>query len=247
MHEQGAERAGEGWAGAPGEAEVPWRGWHVLVVVAVALVLAIVVAVAAGLLGVSDVWERPMPLLDTLVLLAATLLWLRSRGRGAFRRAVRLPGPLPPAALSLGLGLAVGVGWPFVDSALAALVESIAGPLPAVQEHFAELFRDPTLRVLLAVDAILVTPIAEELLFRGVLFQGVRRRWGTWAAAIVSSAVFAAAHLEPTALGSAFVMLSTFMFGLAMVWLFLRRRTLLAPIAAHVASNALGTVAFLTS
>jgi membrane protease YdiL (CAAX protease family) len=38
--------------------------------------------------------------------------------------------------------------------------------------------------------------VAEELMFRGILFRWIERFGGTWAALIVSSALFGASHLE---------------------------------------------------
>ena len=61
----------------------------------------------------------------------------------------------------------------------------------------------------LLVGAVLV-PIAEEVLFRGVLFAALRRRSGPVAAAILSSLLFGALHDEhvfPTLLGLTFALL----------------------------------------
>ena len=49
--------------------------------------------------------------------------------------------------------------------------------------------------VLLGVAAVLVAPVLEELLFRGVLLRGLMRRLAFWPSAVISSSVFGALHL----------------------------------------------------
>ncbi len=45
--------------------------------------------------------------------------------------------------------------------------------------------------------AIVVVPLIEELIFRGLLYRACRRHWGVFAAAAVSALVFALVHGEP--------------------------------------------------
>lgn len=51
--------------------------------------------------------------------------------------------------------------------------------------------------VAMAVGVIVVAPIVEELFFRGLLLQAMRRRWGTTVAMVGSSVVFGATHFQP--------------------------------------------------
>lgn len=45
----------------------------------------------------------------------------------------------------------------------------------------------------------LIGPVCEELIFRGLLWGAIQRQsWGRWAAFGLSTAIFAASHLEPT-------------------------------------------------
>lgn len=48
--------------------------------------------------------------------------------------------------------------------------------------------------LLLAVVVVLVAPVLEEVMFRGLMLRTFMRRWGFWPAALVSSAVFALFH-----------------------------------------------------
>ena len=74
-------------------------------------------------------------------------------------------------------------------------------------------------------------PFAEETFFRGFLLAGLVPALGTVRAAVVSSAIFAAAHLM---LG---MMVPIFVTGLLLSWLYLTTRSIWPPIAAHAAQN----------
>jgi membrane protease YdiL (CAAX protease family) len=107
--------------------------------------------------------------------------------------------------------------------------------LPRTQDLF--VFGHNPRQVLLIVALVLVAaPLSEEVLFRGFLLQGLARRWGFWPAAVVSSAVFALAHLWP------YLYVPIFIMGLAFAWLFWRTGSLWASIAAHATMNATSLV-----
>lgn len=52
----------------------------------------------------------------------------------------------------------------------------------------------------LALHAILIAPVAEEFIFRGVLYSGLEKSWGTVRAALVVTTLFVAVHLLQTGL-----------------------------------------------
>jgi membrane protease YdiL (CAAX protease family) len=83
-----------------------------------------------------------------------------------------------------------------------------------------------------AVDVFGLTiaaPVAEEVVFRGVLLHLWSRRWGVRAGVIGTSMMFAALHaMEP---------ISAFLFGVTMCVLYMRTETLLVPIATHILHN----------
>jgi uncharacterized protein len=54
----------------------------------------------------------------------------------------------------------------------------------------------PVLEAVLIVTNMLLTPIAEELLFRGVLYQALRRTMPVGSAVLLSAVIFAAMHLS---------------------------------------------------
>lgn len=87
------------------------------------------------------------------------------------------------------------------------------------------------------LTACVLAPLAEEIVFRGVLLPAFARRWGETAGIVVSSAAFAAVHIYP------FAMVPIFALAWVLARLFLRSRTLWLPIVAHSLFNTIGVVA----
>ncbi|MBU2665277.1 CPBP family intramembrane metalloprotease [Actinoplanes bogorensis] len=85
---------------------------------------------------------------------------------------------------------------------------------------------------LLATIALggLLTPLGEELLFRGVLTRFLER-WGPWVAVLVSAFVFALWH------GINLVFPSAFLVGLVNGWLLVRTRSVWPGVVLHVVYN----------
>lgn len=59
--------------------------------------------------------------------------------------------------------------------------------------------------LVLVVATAVMAPLTEELFFRGLFLRGLQHRFGPMAAALVSSAVFAAVHLDAMAAPGLFV------------------------------------------
>jgi membrane protease YdiL (CAAX protease family) len=85
---------------------------------------------------------------------------------------------------------------------------------------------------LVTLFAVVAAPIFEELLFRGFLYSGLRRRLRPVGAALFTAAFFSAFHLEID------VLLVLFVLGLWLAWIRERTGGLMAPIAAHACYNA---------
>ena len=49
--------------------------------------------------------------------------------------------------------------------------------------------------IVFTIPAMLLSPIGEEFLFRGLIHQSARERWGTTVATVVNASLFAAVHL----------------------------------------------------
>ena len=97
-----------------------------------------------------------------------------------------------------------------------------------------------TAAIVMFVYVWLVGPICEELIFRGLLWGAIQRQqWGRWAAFGLSTAIFAASHLEP--IRTTLLLVIAVPIGLAR--LFTGR--LAASIVAHQMNNFLPAVAML--
>jgi membrane protease YdiL (CAAX protease family) len=214
-----------------------YRGPAVLVLVLLVLAVALLLTAPFGddatalVLG-----EGELTILGSVVILVASqvgmllISWLL-----VFRPRALAGLPFPPGSNAAGAILS-GVGWGVVATIGASLLgaavlfvlESLgieAGPQTAEQ---AISRIDPWLAVLAVV---ILAPIAEEVFFRGVVFNALLREAGSRWAYIGSAALFAVIHLEPVA------MLPLFALGLALAWVYQRTRNLLAPIAMHATVN----------
>src|SRR5438046_3702275 len=87
------------------------------------------------------------------------------------------------------------------------------------------------------VDTVVVTPVCEELVFRGLLFGALRRRLAPAPAAVVSAGLFALAHGYGV-LGFAAI----FWSGLLWAWAYERTGSLLPSIASHAADNLMASL-----
>ena len=84
---------------------------------------------------------------------------------------------------SAGFGLVVVLAALILMLAGLRPVDMIAANLPATQPGLVSFF----------VVGGIVSPVAEEIFFRGMLY-GYLRRWGIWAAILISTALFVMAH-----------------------------------------------------
>ncbi len=80
----------------------------------------------------------------------------------------------------------------------------------------------------------ILAPISEELYFRGLIHHWFRERWGMWASIIASSVFFGLAHFD-----SVGVLVSSFIMGIVMAYVYERTKTLWITIAIHVITNSI--------
>jgi hypothetical protein len=90
----------------------------------------------------------------------------------------------------------------------------------------------PVLAVLSLARAVVITPLAEELLFRGALYGWLRRWWPAWATIAATAAAFAAIHSFLVVMPAALV------FGIVTGWLRERTGSVAAGFVTHVLNNA---------
>lgn len=163
-------------------------------------------------------------LLAYLLTAAAVLLWFRLR---------RVP-----------LGEAVGLrrcsGWTaafcaFGAVGLFAAVQLLLELLPETWMADYSEYMDALLSTGLipALSIVIVGPLTEELMFRGVIQTRLERAMPLWAAVVVQAILFGVTHGTPVQMGYAFLI------GLALGFLRCRTGSILPGFAAHAAFNAM--------
>jgi hypothetical protein len=95
---------------------------------------------------------------------------------------------------------------------------------------------------------LLVTPILEETLFRGLFVNEIRRLAGPWRAVALTALLFAGIHLPfwVSLSGLTGAVLAdaggVFVFGLVAGWLYLKSSSIWPPTVAHIANNLLAAL-----
>lgn len=152
-------------------------------------------------------------------MLAATLAYRRlRRGEGPVARFSAAG--LNPLLLLWGLVMMLS---------LSVVIEPL---LTLIPEH---LFPEPEMGegVWPLLTAVVLAPLFEELLCRGVVLESLRARYGVITAWLGSSLFFAIIHLQPA------MVLNAFILALWLGYLCLRSRSLWAPMLLHAFNNGL--------
>lgn len=140
-------------------------------------------------------------------------------------------------------GLLVGAGLQIALSlALSLVVEVFFGGEAPVQEvvQVVDEAVGPGTRVAVAVTAVLLAPLAEELVFRGILLRALARRYPSWVAALGSAAAFALVHLLDPNAGLAVPAL--FVMGLVLARQVLSSGRLGGAVVTHASFNLLSVL-----
>ncbi|MDQ1148003.1 membrane protease YdiL (CAAX protease family) [Bacillus sp. SORGH_AS 510] len=135
--------------------------------------------------------------------------------------------------------LGMSIAWAIFGVFLALFSQSIAGMI----EHLMGIKSgsENTKDILTIIDtlpwAILVTsifgPILEEIVFRKIIFGSLYKRFNFFISALISSVVFALAHMEPV-----HILLYSAM-GFTFAFLYVITKRIWVPIFAHVTMNTL--------
>lgn len=223
-----------------------YRGPSVFLLLALVMVLASVltapfVADAAALLGGSG----ELTLVGSIVLLVSTqaalllVSWLFVFRPNALAGLPRFPEPDPARAVRMGLGWGVvaWIGASLVSAAVVVTLETLGLEVEPQAAEQALGLVEPWIAVL---SIVILAPIAEEVFFRGVVFNALLRERGPRTAYLGSAALFAVIHLSIVSL------LPIFLLGLALAWVYDRTGSLLAPIVMHAVVNGISvTIALL--
>jgi uncharacterized protein len=183
----------------PPPAENPvWNGWDVLLIIGLTLA-TIFVSQFAVLFGahylfyphssLMELAQRPLLLLISqyvidLAVVIYLLLLIEGKYRAPFGSAIRWSWPRNAWGLLL-----MGVFMLLVLSMLENLL-----PMPK-DTPFDKLFARPRDAYLIAIIAVSLGPLVEELFFRGFLYPVLARRWGMAWAVFLTALPFAVMHM----------------------------------------------------
>ncbi len=224
-----------------------WGFGAFLLVEAVLLASAAFISVLLG-----DVQPgQPLPMrmvllgtmLPTMIAAGVALLITRIRGNGPFTD-LRIGWSWADVRLGLKLGV-IGLGFTSLAAYVWTEVVGDANATSAISALVEDRRMSVSAAVVMFIYLWLVGPICEEIIYRGLLWGAVERlqwrteRWGRIAAFLVSTAVFAASHLEP--LRTTLLLVIAIPIGLARVF----TGRLLGSIVAHQVNNFLPAVTIL--
>tara|TARA_Y100000590_G_scaffold264413_1_gene297108 strand:- start:3537 stop:4154 length:618 start_codon:yes stop_codon:yes gene_type:complete len=132
--------------------------------------------------------------------------------------------------------------WGILFLSVAALVYSIAAStvfLYPIAETFPEDYQEFVEQSPIAdgeslltffIIAVIIAPLLEEIVFRGLLFSRMTEKWGMNRGIIVSSFVFGILHLDYNPIGR-------IVLGIIACVLYTRTKTLITPIVLHALNN----------
>ncbi len=141
----------------------------------------------------------------------------------------------------LRLGLMFGFGGLLVTIPASLVYTAIVGPdaNSAVGRIFGGVRTSWPWAVAVFLIVVLVAPLCEEIVYRGLLWGAVDRRWGQWVALVVTTVVFALAHFEFTRAP----LLAVVAIPIALARLY--SGALLASVVAHQVTNLLPGIALM--
>ncbi|OCA88698.1 abortive infection protein [Bacillus sp. FJAT-27225] len=139
----------------------------------------------------------------------------------------RMRGEDARQALLWGIG---GIFLAYFAQILAASIEQMLGIKPGsenTQEIMKMIYGFPAVMFVTSI----VGPILEEIVFRKIIFGSLHRRFNFFISALLSSLIFAAAHME-----FEHILLYSAM-GFTFAFLYVKTGRIIVPIFAHVAMN----------
>ncbi len=190
------------------------------VVMAAVMFLAVVALLFTGR-GITDLTPEGQGVLTAttsfvvLTVTAGGYLWYRKhRGGGRLR--------IPFRVRNIQLPL---MGWALLTIfATGIVLEPLFELLPPVNQEVGSGFWT-------VVALVVIAPLFEEYICRGILFGSLRQRYGTTRAVLLSALFFGVLHLQPVAVINAFVI------GVVLAMVYAITRTLWSSILLHACNN----------
>ena len=215
---------------------VPWKATDAALATAFLFASFLVIQILLGLvIGVGDLeeWNFPTILLagavEGLMLVAVWAFGIkryhvRWRSLGLRQPETRWVLTLPWLALFGSLAFAS-----IYSVTVTGIGVEILEPTPIPEDVLGHGFS----RLLNTLIIVLWAPFTEEVFFRGFLLAALIPAFGAVRAVVISSLIFAAAHMMLS------TMIPLFVTGLLLSWLYVKTRSIWPPLTAHAAQNLL--------
>lgn len=192
-----------------------------------------------------DSWltESVLARFMTILAVEAVMLWLLWQFMKSRNISLASIGLVKPEIRDISYAIIGYVSYFVLFIALTIAVKGFFPGLDLEQEQQIGFSRSTTGNALWLVFASLVIlpPIAEEIVCRGFLYTGLRNKLPKITAAIITSIIFAAAHLQWGS-GNALLWaaaLDTFVLSIILVYLRDKTESLWSPILVHMIKNGL--------
>ena len=211
------------------------REYWIILIVYIAMQLSSIVGIPGmmflfGYLGLNQGLVVPYWLISSFTIALLIILFL-------LRKEMKKPG-LNERSSSFGFSAiwaVFGVFLALFAQALAANIEQFLGVEMGSENTQQILSIIESLPLAMVVSSV-IGPILEEIVFRKIIFGSLHKRLNFFFSALISSIIFALAHMEPQ-----HILLYSAM-GFTFAFLYVKTKHIIVPIFAHVAMNTLVVV-----
>lgn len=206
------------------------------------LIALVVAAVVTLLFASNQVADAISTMVGSAVILGIGLVIVRHLPRHERRRIFALKAGVP---VTVATGLSAGLGLVAVTAVIIGVGTTIDPGVRDRTQGIGSPFGTSAVAASLVVLSIVVlAPLGEELLFRGVLLRGLVRRFAFWPSAVAAGIVFGACHADVWLYLFWPRFLALAVTGVGLAWLN-RKRGYWCGVTAHATINGLATVALL--
>ena len=203
--------------------------WLLILVVILMIMLGIPIVILEEIVDF-PLTKHPLALgVMNLIAIWLILMWGLKKAKASFEEVF----PLVPIRISLFLPISLTtIGAGILISELDNLFRTVF-PMPAgMAEFFTKVFLDQTSLWGSFFVLVVVAPLTEEFLFRGIILRGFLNHYSKRKAVVASALLFGAFHLNPWQFFGATIM------GVLFAWLFVRTRSLIPCLFGHALINA---------
>jgi len=206
---------------------IPQAIWLIVLLTMLSFVLAIPVGIIDAVLDVKLIDSIIVIPLLSILAFGVVLAWGFKKTNSNFKEVF----PLNPVKTVILIPIIITIlGTTIILSEINNFTNMLIPAPQSFANFFERLFENPW-RALLA--AVIIAPLTEEFLFRGLIFKGFIKLYSIKKAVLVSAFLFGAMHLNPWQFATAFLL------GLIFAWWAYETNSLLPCILGHALANSM--------